>query len=142
MSASGPDGGRPPGGSETILLVEDEETVRDVTRKLLTKLGYEVITARDAEEGIEIFEREADAIHAVVTDVVMPGLTGVQMATRLREIRGDTKVLFVSGYASRDVGGSPEELPEPFLPKPFTLEELAHALRTVLDGSTRSSVEK
>lgn len=133
MPGIGREGAPPRGGAETILLVEDEDTVRNVTRKLLAKLGYEVITARDAEEGIEIFERQAHAIHAVVTDVVMPGLTGVQMAAQLQKIRSGTKVLFVSGYASRDAGGSPEELPEPFLPKPFTLEELAGAVRRVLD---------
>ena len=126
--------GVPPGGEERILLVEDEDTVREVTRKLLEKLGYRVVTARDAEEGIEIFEGEGDSIDAVVTDVVMPGLTGIQMAGRLREIRPGLKVLFVSGYASRDVGESPEEPPEPFLPKPFTLNELAESLRAVLDG--------
>lgn len=126
--------GMPPGGEERILLVEDEDTVREVTRKLLEKLGYRVVTARDAEEGIEIFEGEGDSIDAVVTDVVMPGLTGIQMAGRLRELRPGLKVLFVSGYASRDVGESPEEPPEPFLPKPFTLNELAESLRAVLDG--------
>lgn len=123
-----------PGGHEKLLLVEDEETVRAVTRKLLEKLGYEVTTARDAEEGLEIFEEEGPAIDGVVTDVVMPGLTGIQMAARLREMRPDLKVLFVSGYASRDVGGSPGEPPEPFLPKPFTLNELARAVRSALDA--------
>lgn len=123
----------PPGGDERLLLVEDEATVREVTRKLLEKLGYQVVTARHAEEGIEIFREEGDTIQGVVTDVVMPGLTGVQMATRLRKIRPGTRVLFVSGYASRDVGGGPEEPPEPFLPKPFTLNELARSVRKVLD---------
>lgn len=124
--------GAPEGDGTTILLVEDEETVRKVIERLLRKLGYDVLSAADAEEAIEIFRARDDELDLVLTDVVMPGLTGVEMAEVLKEERPDMKFLFTSGYTSKELGGNPEAPPEPFLPKPFSMDELSKSVRKVL----------
>ncbi|MDX1568032.1 MAG: response regulator [Longimicrobiales bacterium] len=121
------------GEDKTILLVEDEETVRKVIERLLHKLGYEVESASDAEEAIEIFTERNEEFDLVLTDVVMPGLTGVEMSEVLRKQRPDMKFLFTSGYTSKELGGNPEAPPEPFLPKPFSMEELSGAVRAALE---------
>ena len=117
---------------KTILLVEDEETVRRVTGRLLTRLGYVVFTAADAHEAINLFNDGGSEIDLVLTDIIMPGLTGVEMAEVLREQRPGLKVLFMSGYASREFGGELSTLPEPFLPKPFSLDQLSESVRQAL----------
>lgn len=118
----------------TILLVEDEETVRRVIERLLEKLGYRVLAAADAEEAIEIFRERDHELDLVLTDVVMPGLTGVEMAEVLKEQRPDMKFLFTSGYTSKELGSNPEAPPEPFLPKPFSMDDLSRSVRDALDG--------
>jgi len=118
----------------TILLVEDEDTVRKVIQRLLHKLGYRVLAARDAEEAIEIFRTRDHELDLVLTDVVMPGLTGVEMAEVLKEQRPDMKFLFTSGYTSKELGSSPEAPPEPFLPKPFSMDELSRSVRSALEA--------
>lgn len=118
----------------TILLVEDEDTVRKVIERLLRKLGYRVLAASDAEEAIEIFRERDDELDLVLTDVVMPGLTGVEMAEVLKEERPDMKFLFTSGYTSKELGGSPEAPPKPFLPKPFSMDELSQRVEEALEG--------
>lgn len=122
----------PRGEGERILLVEDEDTVRSVTRRLLEKLGYEVETASRAEEALERLEAGEDDFDLVLTDIVMPGLTGVEMAEILARDRPDLKVLFTSGYTSKELGRDPGAPPEPFLPKPFSIEELARSVREAL----------
>ncbi|NIR79602.1 MAG: response regulator [Gemmatimonadetes bacterium] len=125
-------GGEEPG--RMILLVEDEDTVRKVIERLLVKLGYGVVAASDAEEAIDLFDELDEVVDLVLTDVVMPGLTGVEMARVLKRRRPDVKFLFTSGYTSKELGGSPQAPPEPFLPKPFSMEELSRSLREALDS--------
>lgn len=119
--------------AKTILLVEDEETVRKVIERLLTKLGYEVESASDAEEAIEMFTERNEQFDLVLTDVVMPGLTGVEMSEVLKGQRPDMRFLFTSGYTSKELGGNPEAPPEPFLPKPFSMDELSRSVREALE---------
>ena len=121
-------------GTETILLVEDEDSVRKITGRLLGKLGYTVLNAPSADEALRVFATQSAAIDLVLTDVVMPGLSGIELAERLQERYEGVKILFTSGYASRELGRTPEAPPEPFLPKPFTMDELAERVRGVLDG--------
>jgi len=119
--------------AKTILLVEDEETVRRVTGRLLAKLGYDVLSAADAQEALDVFDAKGDEIDLVLTDIVMPGLTGVEMAELLRRKRPGLRVLFMSGYASRDLGRELQSPPEPFLPKPFSLQQLAASIERALE---------
>ena len=115
-----------------VLLVEDEDTVRNVVARLLHKLGYSVSSAADAEEAIALFDEGAD-FDLVVTDIVMPGLSGIEMSEVLNTRFPDLRFLFISGYTSRELGTAPTAPPEPFLPKPFTMHELAEEVRKALE---------
>jgi two-component system, cell cycle sensor histidine kinase and response regulator CckA len=86
-------------GGETILVVEDEDAMREVTRRILTRHGYEVIVAASGAEALAIAERRASEIDVLVTDVVMPQMLGKEVADRVRAIRPGLHVLYMSGYA-------------------------------------------
>lgn len=117
---------------ETILVVEDEDTVRRVTARLLQRLGYAVTTAASAEEAITLHEGRAAPFALILTDVVMPGLTGIELAEVLRKREPDVRILFMSGYPSRELGQNPDDPPSPFLPKPFSVDELGRMVRMTL----------
>jgi nitrogen-specific signal transduction histidine kinase/CheY-like chemotaxis protein len=122
-------------GTETILLVEDEAGVRNLMRKILERYGYRVLHARDADQAIAIEDDYRGAIHLLVSDMIMPGLSGPDLAQRIVRRRPAIKVLFVSGYASRealDFGVSSQNAR--FLQKPFRPETLAEKVRERLDG--------
>ena len=122
------------GGTETVLLVEDERTVRTLSRRILEGAGYTVLEAFDGEEALAVARAHAGHIDIVVTDVVMPRLNGRRMATALRATDPSIKVLFVSGYAG-DMTGDVDTIPvAQLLQKPFTPAALAQRVREVLDG--------
>jgi PAS domain S-box-containing protein len=121
------------GGNETILLVEDEPVVRALVDKMLTAFGYTVLPAANPEEALRI-SREHE-VHAVVTDVVMPGMNGRALVEELRRDRPELRALFTSGYTSDAVlERGVREAEVAFLQKPFTSEALAAKLRQLLDG--------
>ncbi len=122
-------------GSETILLVEDEEAVRVVARRILERYGYRVIVAQNAVTALQ----EAEKIHLMLTDVVMPLMSGVDLATRMRTRWPDVKVLYMSGYTDGSIvsHGALKD-GAPFLQKPFTSETLARKVRSILDGTRRA----
>lgn len=125
----------PSGGSETVLLVEDDESVREFSRRSLEAAGYSVLVARDASEARHVFDRDGERISAVVTDVVMPRGNGVALAREIRQQRPATAILLVSGFPDRALaqeGGSGAEFP--LLAKPFTAEALTGRLRGLLDA--------
>jgi len=123
-----------PTGSETILLVEDDEQVRRVTRTMLRGLGYRVLSAGNANTALQVLDANPD-VRLLLTDVVLAdGPSGPELAGEARQRRPDLKVLFVSGYV-RDVAAINEQLQEDahFLAKPFRKAELAEKVRTALD---------
>jgi two-component system, cell cycle sensor histidine kinase and response regulator CckA len=121
------------GGSETVLLVEDEESVRGLVRDTLTGKGYQVLEAQNGESGLAVASKHKGRIDLVVTDVVMPGLSGREMIKRLAETRPETKVLYLSGYSEDAITGEGKiEGGTAFLQKPFTLLHLARKVREVL----------
>ena len=124
----------PAPGSETILVVEDDPKVREVTVRALRGGGYRVLAAEGAEPAYEIVHRHRGAIQLLVTDVVMPGTGGRNMARRIVELRPGVRVLYVSGYTSDALGhqGVLDEGIE-FLPKPFTSAALLARVRALLD---------
>jgi len=123
----------PPGGSETILLVEDEAVVRNVARAILERLGYRVIACADARDALAALELET--IDLLLTDVVMPDMGGRELAMHVTARVPDIAVLYTSGYAEDVVvrqDASEEAIA--FVPKPYTLDVLAHKVRAVLDA--------
>jgi two-component system cell cycle sensor histidine kinase/response regulator CckA len=127
-------GGRPR-GTESILLVEDEEIVREVGRSALELCGYTVLTARDGRDALQIESRHEGPLDLVVTDVVMPRMSGRELVEQIKLARPGIKVLFVSGYAEDAVLQQGIELRGlAFLHKPFSLDTLAQKVREVLDA--------
>jgi CheY-like chemotaxis protein len=125
----------PPRGQETILLAEDERAVRVVTRLGLEALGYHVVEAAEGAEAIAIAKDLSLPIHLLLTDVIMPRMTGREIAQAVQEVRPGIKVVYMSGYTDDAVvrqGVQSAELV--FLQKPFTTHALATKIRTALDG--------
>jgi PAS domain S-box-containing protein len=123
------------GGSETVLLVEDEAQVRAVARGILRRHGYHVLEARDPRDAIQTCERYDGEIHLLLTDVVMPAMSGAELARQLAQQRPTMRVLCMSGYTDDSIvrhGILREEVA--FLQKPFTPESLARKVREVLDS--------
>lgn len=128
-----------PRGRETVLLVEDSAALREVNTELLKSLGYDVIPAADGEEALELADRDSRKIHLLLTDVVMPRISGKELAERLAIRRPEMRVLYMSGYGDNIViqnGILPPNTA--FLQKPFGCEELANKLREVLEPEPRS----
>ena len=121
-------------GGGTVLLVEDEDMVRAVAERALTRQGYTVVTARDGEEGLEAV-RAGGAFDLVVSDVVMPGMDGPAMAQAIRRIAPDLPVLFMSGYAEAQLRDQIDIAQMHFIPKPFTLQAIADKVGEVLAGA-------
>ncbi|HYR69498.1 MAG TPA: ATP-binding protein, partial [Candidatus Dormibacteraeota bacterium] len=123
------------GGSETILLVEDEAGVRSVARELLEMKGYKVLEAEDGASGLELALTYPGTLHLLLSDVVMPGMSGRDLAERLSVERPGIRVLFISGFTDDTmVRRGVRDAKVAFLQKPFTLENLAQKVREVLDG--------
>ncbi|HXF05082.1 MAG TPA: PAS domain S-box protein [Blastocatellia bacterium] len=122
-----------PVGSETILLVEDEPAVRQVAQTVLEACGYQVIVAETPRAAVQLLAQGDPAVHLLLTDVVMPEMSGPELAERVAALRPEVKVLYMSGYTERT---SAQHILEPgvnFILKPFTPRELACAVRRVLD---------
>ena len=121
------------GGTETVLLVEDEESVRQLVRDTLVSKGYCVLEAENGQAGMAAAAKHPGKIDLVITDVVMPGMSGRELAQRITETRPDTKVLYLSGYTEDAiVNEGTIESGKAFLQKPFTLQNLSKKVREVL----------
>ena len=118
-------------GSGTVLLVEDEPMVRTVAERALTRHGYTVVTANNGFEALEILNR-GDEFALLISDVVMPEMDGPTMVREARQSRPDLPVLFMSGYAEEQLRKSIDIDKVAFLPKPFSVQELAEAARKAL----------
>jgi PAS domain S-box-containing protein len=122
------------GGSETILLVEDEDTLRRSGKRVLEKYGYTVLVAADGQEGLELFRAHKNEIDLVVSDLVMPRVGGAQLHRALREEGDSVRFLLASGYIGRESGG--HEVLDPSIPilhKPWALPDLLTKIRELLD---------
>ena len=127
-------------GSVTILLVEDDEMVREFARAALRSYGYTVLAAADAAEALEFSREHIGLISLIVTDLVMPGITGRKLSEQLTSLRPEMKVLYVSGYPDNAIVRHGLLDPETaFLQKPFTPDALARKVREVLDCSSITS---
>lgn len=121
-------------GNETILLVEDEEAVRELTVKILEMNGYSVIEAKDGAEAFEIYEESSGNIDLLITDVVMPRMSGRELAEKIKQVNPGIRVLFSSGYSDdRNMMRDRDLKTIDFINKPFTPEELGRKIRQLLD---------
>jgi CheY-like chemotaxis protein len=128
-------GTRVPGGTETVLLVEDAAAVRAVTKQILERQGYTVLEAADGAAALRLAQDHRGPIHLLLTDVVMPQVSGRELAERLAQLRPDTKVLYASGYTDDSVvRHGILESGTAYLQKPFSPESLARKVREVLDA--------
>jgi CheY-like chemotaxis protein len=123
-----------PRGTETVLLAEDEQDVREVAREFLESGGYQVIEALNGEEALRIGSEHPGRIDLLITDMVMPGMRGAELAARLQQARGDLRVLYMSGYsehsaAEPELGSKSMKL----LTKPFSRGALLRAARELLN---------
>jgi CheY-like chemotaxis protein len=122
-----------PRGSETILVVEDGEEVRKFTVQILEKQGYRVLEAPNGEEAFVLFQNYKEPIHLVLTDVVMPGMSGRELADALLNLHPELKVIYMSGYTDNSiVHHGILEKGIHYIQKPFTIERLARKIREVL----------
>ncbi len=123
-----------PRGDETVLIVEDESEVRHLLASMLKGLGYSVLLAADAEEALHAFQGHAGPVHVLLTDVVLPGISGPELGRLLRNLQPELRVLYASGYLDESAPG--QSLPEGaiLLRKPFSFGELATSLRRVLES--------
>jgi len=122
-------------GSETLLLVDDEEDVRKLMVAVLQANGYEVLEANSGLTALAAYEKNAHKIDLVLTDIMMPQMTGIELGRRLAERAPGLKILYVSGYRDNPVVSSLGEAPRDFLYKPFTPEALLAKVREVLDAA-------
>jgi CheY-like chemotaxis protein len=122
-------------GTETILVVEDQDAVRRVTKSILKVHGYQILEAANGEEATDIAHRHSGEIHLLLTDVVLPGINGKDLSERLKAMRPSLKVLFTSGFTA-DVIGHRGVLDRgvAYIPKPFTPNGLASMVRKLLSG--------
>ncbi len=120
-------------GRGSILLVEDEDGVRGIAAQLLAACGYQVIEASDGEKALEIIKEHSGSIDLLISDVVMPGMDGPALLKEARPWLSNTRVMFISGYAERDLAKTLEDdRAISFLPKPFTLKQLAERVKQEL----------
>jgi PAS domain S-box-containing protein len=123
-----------PRGNETVLVVEDEDGIRELATDFLRSRGYKVLTAMDGNEALRIAAGHEDLIHMLVTDIVMPNIGGSELAKRLRQVRPQMKVMFMSGYPDHpalSLGSLDSQTT--VLQKPFSLDKLGHQVRSLLD---------
>jgi len=117
---------------ETILVVDDDPEVFALARDILAGEGYHVLEAPGGEDALRVAEGYAGPIHLLLTDVVMPGMSGRELADRLRSIRRETKVLFMSAFSAELLADYGVISGDPLITKPFTLADLAHKVREIL----------
>jgi len=128
-----------PKGTETVLIVEDDEIVLKLAADVLINHGYKIRTARNGEEALHLIEETTDQIDMVLTDVVMPNLRGPEMVERLKTIHPDIKVLYMSGYAAQASEMIGQD--DAFIQKPFTIYQLTNSVRNLLDGVPLDKVQ-
>jgi len=126
------------GSGEVVMVVEDDELVREVLMRALTESGFRVLPAATGAEALDIAIREDQPVDAVITDLAMPGVGGRELADRLEKVRPGVPVLFVSGHADDEVARRGLLDPgQPFLQKPFDPDVIAVKVRELLEGKSR-----
>ncbi len=123
-----------PGGTETVLLVDDEDDIRDLGATLINNFGYKVITANDGKEALEIYQREGESISVIILDLIMPVMDGRQCLTEILRVNPNAKVIIASGYSESGLAnGVMEAGAKGFVQKPYNMRQLLTTIREILD---------
>ena len=123
-----------PTGNETILLVDDEDSIRDFLAEILSEQGYKVIEATNGEEGLQVFKEYKEEIDLLISDITMPKMSGPELVNKLRELQPKLKALFISGNVeNRYTNEHSTDLRTSFLQKPFTYDSIISKVREILD---------
>jgi len=128
-----PDVSAPHAEGETVLVVEDEQAVRDMASRILLEQGYTVLNAGNGAEALDVCAREP-RIDLLLTDVAMPRMLGTDLANRIADLRPETRVLYMSGYGHEALAETALLNGAKFIQKPFSAEELLHGVRGALDS--------
>ncbi|MFZ6017667.1 MAG: response regulator [Nitrospirota bacterium] len=129
---------------EMILIAEDDDTLRTLCTTTLNRLGYNVLSARDGEEALEIYRNEAKKIDLIISDMVMPKKSGIKLFNELKAINPDIKFILVTGYGfDKEIEHIPEEM-KAVITKPYEIHKVAHLIREILDreGSRQLRIAK
>jgi DNA-binding response OmpR family regulator len=127
------------GGTETVLLVEDEEMLLDLLATILTAKGYNVLTAKDGLEGLRIYTEQPDRIALVISDMGLPKLGGWEMFRRMKEINKDVRAILASGYLDPNIRIEMIEAgAKDFIQKPYEPETMLKRIRDIIDGVSPS----
>jgi two-component system cell cycle sensor histidine kinase/response regulator CckA len=126
-----------PAGGYTVLVVDDEEAVRRLACQMLTWTGYQALEARHGREALSTIEQYPGPIHLVLTDIKMPGMNGRELGQQIETRWPGKPILYMSGFASEVFQGGILEAGAPFIAKPFTQDDLAAKVKTMLEGSPR-----
>jgi CheY-like chemotaxis protein len=124
----------PQGGKETILVVEDEKALRHVVRRILSSAGYTVLVAESGAEALLVCKQHPGTIHLVLTDMIMPIMSGIVLVERLGGLRPETQFLYMSGYSDEAIDERGPVDRARFIGKPFTSEALLRKVREILDS--------
>lgn len=126
----------PAGGNETILLVDDENLLRELTQEFLTEAGYAVLTAEDGQKALAVYQEAGNGIDLVILDLIMPELSGAECFEELRKINPEVKVLVASGHVASDqIQQLVKSGAKGFVKKPYSLAEMLKSIRAALDPS-------
>jgi two-component system cell cycle sensor histidine kinase/response regulator CckA len=128
-----------PGGFETVLVVEDDAAVREIVTQFLRGAAYHVLEARDSEQGMALVQQDPRVIDLLVTDIVLPGASGPELAGQIRAFAPQMRTLFISGYPSDSVGGPKSPA---FLAKPFSRAAFLQAVRRALTAPRHRSIHE
>ena len=123
-----------PTGNETILLVDDEDSIRDFLAEILSEQGYKVIEASNGEEGLQVFKEYNEKVHLLISDITMPKMSGPELANEIRKLKPDIKALFISGNVENEyINEQTADSSTSFLQKPFTYDSIISKVREILD---------
>ncbi len=124
------------GGIETILLVDDEESLRELGSRLLNEYGYRVMTASNGKEALEIYQREGERISLIILDLIMPEMDGMKCLDKILQVNPKAKVIIASGYSESGSGRvAMARGAKGFVHKPYNIRQLLNAIREILDSS-------
>jgi DNA-binding NtrC family response regulator len=121
-------------GSESVLVIDDEEMIRDITQDLLEDHGYTVFTAESGEKGLEVYGRHRDKLDVILLDLGMPGMGGRAFLEQVQSVDPEVNVIVSTGYAAHEMAQEPQKYgARAFVPKPYRPEEMLQVMRSILD---------